>query len=102
MPSKDSKVVSARIPNEITFKVPVSKILSSVYRLFEEGKIGLTDDGIVLKGLPQEPRGILQNDCDGCPYMENTLDTSKFDEVCEFKGLDRQKALDRCVQMMWR
>lgn len=41
------------------------------------------------------------NDCEGCPYITE-LDMSKFDEVCDFKGLDKQKALDRCVQMLWR
>ena len=102
MPSKDSKVVSARIPNEVTFKVPVSKVLTSVYRKYKAGEIDLSEDGIVIKGKPQESKGIPLNDCDGCPYMENALDMSKFDEVCEFKGLDRQKALDRCVQMLWR
>ena len=95
MPSKDSKIVSARIPNGVGFKVPVSKVLTSVYTMYNEGKIGLDENGIVLKGIPL-------NECDGCPYMENALDMSKFDEVCEFKGLDRQKALDKCVQMLWR
>lgn len=41
------------------------------------------------------------SECDECPYMDD-LDLEKFNEVCEFKGLDRQKALDRCVSMLWR
>lgn len=41
------------------------------------------------------------SDCDGCPYIDD-LDMGKFNEVCEFKNLDRQKALDRCVSMLWR
>ena len=41
------------------------------------------------------------SDCDGCPYLDD-LDMGKFNEVCEFKNIDRQKALDRCVSMLWR
>lgn len=41
------------------------------------------------------------SDCEGCPYIDD-LDLSKFNEVCEFKGIDRQKAIDKCVQMLWR
>lgn len=41
------------------------------------------------------------SDCDGCPYVDD-LDMGKFNEVCEFKNIDRQKALDRCVSMLWR
>ena len=55
MPSKDSKIVSARIPNDMEFGVSVSKILSSVYAEFKRGNIGIDKDGIVLK-----------QDCENC------------------------------------
>ena len=41
------------------------------------------------------------NTCDNCPYFDD-LDMSKFNEVCEFKGLDRQQAIDKCASMLWR
>lgn len=100
MPSKNTKIISARVPNEIEFKVPVSKVLTSVYHKIKAGEIDLTDDGVEVKCLSQEPMGI--PDCTGCEYLENSLDMSKFNEVCEYKGLDRQKAIDRCAQMLWR
>ena len=40
-------------------------------------------------------------DCEECPYKSD-LNMSGFDEVCDYKGIDRQKALDKCVQMLWR
>lgn len=70
MPTKNSKIISARIPDYMEFKVPVSKVLTSVYTKYESGEIGLDKDGIVLKGLPKiEEKGIpqieIENDPDG-------------------------------------
>lgn len=62
MPSKDSKIVSARIPNNLEFKIPISKVLTSVYAGLRNGKLRINGTGIApmadcnecLKGLPQE------------------------------------------------
>ena len=66
------------------------RLIEEVGRLVSEGKLVFKGDGLVTEG-----------DCDGCPYVDD-LDMGKFNEVCEFKDLDRQKALDRCVSMLWR
>ena len=72
------------------------------------GEIGISSKGVVFLGVDTDSEsvntfniGVNTNDCEGCPYITD-LDMSKFDEVCDFKGLDRQKALDKCVQMLWR
>ena len=65
------------------------------------GEIILTSKGAEFMRVNTEAESVNTNDCDNCPYMSD-LDTSKFDEVCEFKGIDRQRALDKCVSMLWR
>ena len=66
--------------------------LESILRQVERGEVRITDAGVEVSGA----------DCDTCPYVENDLNMDKFDEVCGIKGIERQKALDMCVQMMWR
>ena len=101
-----SKVLTVRVPNEVAEQlegVNKREILESLVKLRADGRIEVENNQIVVpEGVYTENESVYTNDCDGCPYMENALDMSKFDEVCEFKGLDRQKALDRCVQMLWR
>lgn len=55
MPTKNSKIVSARISNEIEFAIPVSRVLSSVHVGLKQGKLGIDKTGI-----------IPMNDCDNC------------------------------------
>lgn len=94
----------------------------SLLRQIDKGEVELTPEGAVFKGVNTTSEGVnstierisensnsentviegVNTDCDNCPYMENSLNMSAFDEVCEFKGIDRQKALDKCVQMLWR
>ena len=95
MPSKDTKIVSARIPNSVEFGVPVSRVLMDIYGLIRDGVLRIEDEHIVGES-PVSGREY----CEGCEYMD--LDMSKFNEVCEYRDLDRQKALDRCAQMLWR
>lgn len=93
-----------RLPNETKEKLTgkmTRMCLESMVRQIDEGEIELTEDGVKYLGSVNTKVESV-NTCDGCPYIENALDTSKLDEVCEFKGLDRQKALDRCVQVLWR
>lgn len=101
MPSKDTKTVSGRIPKWMEFEVTVTRVLMDVYSLIEQGVLEVRD-GRVVGVNPNEPVKDTTDYCEGCPYIENALDMSKFDEVCEFKGLDRQQALNRCAQMLWR
>lgn len=91
-------VYTARVPKEvmeIMGDIDKRKVLEGVAKLISEGMLHLEGGNIVT--VPS-----VYTDCEGCPYIENALDMSKFDEVCEYKGLDRQRALDRCAQMLWR
>lgn len=62
MPSKNSKIVSARIPDYIEFEIPISRVLTSVYAGLKENKIGVNPKGLIfksdcdncIKGIPQE------------------------------------------------
>lgn len=102
MPSKDTKIVSARIPKDIEFSVSVSQILKDVHGLLAQGVLKVEDGEIVSVDTNIAESVDTFDYCKGCEYMENALDMSKFNEVCEFKDLDKQKALDRCAQMLWR
>lgn len=108
MPSKDTKIVSARIPKDIDFSVSVSQILKDVHGLLAQGVLKVEDGKISVDTFPVSVDTNITESvdtfdyCKGCEYMENALDMSKFNEVCEFKDLDKQKALDRCAQMLWR
>lgn len=73
----------------------------NLLRQIERGEIELTPKGAVIKGVNTFSESVNTPDCENCPYM-NDLNMEAFDEVCEYKGIDRQKALDRCVQMLWR
>ena len=100
------------------------KSLESILRQIDEGEIEITEKGVkMLKNtsvntIEQSVNTTIERisenketenpviegvntDCENCPYM-NDLNMGAFDEVCEFKGIDRQKALDKCVQMLWR
>lgn len=84
--------------------------LESMLRQIECGEIEITPKGVVFSGVDTISKSVNTNltsvntedYCAGCEYMENALDMEKFNEVCEYKGLDRQKALDRCAQVLWR
>ena len=103
-------VYTARVPKkvmEIIGDIEKRKVLEGVARLISEGFVGVKDGEIVANtsepSVDTFPVSVDTEDyCKGCEYMENALDMSKFNEVCEYKGLDRQKALDRCAQMLWR
>lgn len=49
MPSKDSKIISARVPNRVDFSgISVGKLLTSVYDLYRLGIIDIMDGEIVI------------------------------------------------------
>ena len=92
---------SVRVPIEvkkILSREMTRKCFEGIARQIERGEVQLSGEGVASVNTTSES---VNTDCDNCPYMDD-LDMSKFNEVCEFKGLDRQKALDRCVQMLWR
>lgn len=107
-------IYSARVPKEVTEvlgDIEKRKVLEGVARLISEGYVSIKDGEIAANSVDTFPASVdtnisesvnTEDYCKGCEYMENALDMSKFNEVCEFKGLDRQKALDKCVQMLWR
>ena len=75
----------------------------------KRGEIDLTLKGAVFKHVNTDSKSVNTHeksvntpDCENCEFAFNALDMTGFDEVCEFKGIDRQKALDKCVQMLWR
>lgn len=83
---------SVRVPKEIKDDLTFlnRKTLENISRQIKSGEIRVSDNGVEVLGTS----------CDGCPYLGVNLD--KLYEVCEMKNLDPQKALDRCVQMLWR
>lgn len=49
MPSKDTKIVSARVPNRVDFTgISLGKLLTSVYDLYRLGIIDIIDGEIVI------------------------------------------------------
>ncbi len=85
MPSKDTKVISIRVPNRIEFEdISLAKLIVNIYELRKCGAIEIVGNEIVL------------------PEIENGLNMDGFYEVCHEKNIEPQKALDKCVQMLWR
>lgn len=107
-----TKVLGIRLSNED--KEYISKYLNreSVEAMIWQIKhkeIVITRKGVEFNGVNNKSGSVNTNDksvntpdCENCEFAFNALDMSGFDEVCEYKGLDRQKALDKCVQMLWR
>lgn len=86
MPSKDTKIISIRVPNRIEFEdISLAKLIVNIYELRKCGAIEIVDNELVL------------------PEAENEeLKMDSFYEVCHEKNINPQKALDKCVQMLWR
>ena len=98
-----TKVLSIRLESDD--KEYVSRHLNrenveGIIKQLKRGEIAISRKGVEFLGAITKSESVY-TDCENCPYI-NDLDMSKFDEVCDFKGIDRQKALDRCVQMLWR
>lgn len=86
MPSKDTKIISLRVPNRIDFgDVSLAKLITNIHDLEKCGAIEIVDNTIVLPEIE-----------------ESELSMDEFYEVCHMKNIDPQKALDKCVQMLWR
>jgi len=80
-------VMSARIPLKTKLAlsdVDLRKLLENIAELRECGAIEVVNNEIVL------------------PEIENGLNMDGFYEVCHEKNIEPQKALDKCVQMLWR
>jgi len=124
--TENTKVLGIRLENRD--KEKLSKYLNresaeSLLRQIERGEITLTRKGVVMERVNtkvgdvnttiervSEKNAVIDtvntisesvNTCENCPYMDD-LNMDGFNEVCEYKGIDRQKALDKCVQMLWR
>lgn len=101
--TENTKVLSIRLENKE--KEELGKYLNresaeALLRQIKRGEITLTRKGVVIEGVNTTSESV--NTCEDCPYIKNDLNMEKFDEVCEYKGIDRQKALDKCVSMLWR
>lgn len=102
--TENTKTLSIRLSNED--KAELQKYLNresaeAILRQIKRGEITLTRKGVAIERVNTISESVNTPNCDECPYM-NDLNMTAFDEVCEYKGLDRQKALDKCVQMLWR
>lgn len=100
--TENTKTLSIRL--EIKDKEELAKYLNresaeALLKQIRRGEITLTRKGVEFIGVDTVSESV--NTCEDCPYM-NDLNMSGFDEVCEYKGIDRQKALDKCVTMLWR
>lgn len=98
-----TKVLSIRLNAED--KEDIGKYINresveSMYKQLKRGEIAITRKGVEFMRV-YTPQESVNTDCENCPYMDD-LNMSGFNEVCEYKGLDRQKALDKCVTMLWR
>ena len=83
MPSKNSKIISIRVPERVDFSdYNAGKLIACFYDMIKCGAIQIEKDEIVLP------------DNEGL-----TLDG--LYEVCHEKNIDPQKAIDKLVQMMW-
>jgi hypothetical protein len=101
--TENTKTLSIRLSNED--KAELQKYLNresaeSLLRQIKRGEITLTRKGVVIERVNTFSEGVNTHDCEDCPY--NALNMDDFDYVCRARGIDRQKALDRCVQMLWR
>ena len=121
-----TKVLSIRLSAED--KDALSKYLNresaeALLRQIRRGEIAITRKGIEFIGVNTKSKsvntdiepilekiktespivaGVNTPDCENCEYAFNALDMTGFDDVCDAKGIDRQKALDKCVSMLWR
>jgi len=101
--TENTKTLGIRL--NIKDKEELSKYLNresaeALLRQIKRGEITLTRKGVVMERVNTISESV--NTCENCPYMNNELNMEKFDEVCRCKGIDRQKALDKCVSMLWR
>ena len=102
--TEKTTVLGIRLNNED--KEVLSKYLNresaeGLLRQIKRGEITLTSKGVAIERVNKIPETVNTLNCEDCPYVTD-LEMHNFDEVCEYKGLDRQKALDKCVQMLWR
>jgi hypothetical protein len=94
MPTKNSKIVSARIPNEIEFSIPVSRVLTSIYAGLKQGKLCIDKTGVVP-----------MNDCDNCSKglpQENDPDGEWVREIAHELNIDMKTFKRRIEQSIGR
>ena len=100
-----TKVLSIRLNTEdkgYIAKYLTRECVESMIRQIKRGEVALSSKGVAIERVNTQSESVNTPDCENCEYAFNALDMTGFDEVCEFKGIDRQKALDKCVQMLWR
>ena len=84
MPSKNTKIISIRVPERVDFtKYNAGKLIACFYDMIECGAIQIENDEIVLPG-------------------EEGVNLEGLYEVCHEKNIDPQKALNKCIQILWR
>lgn len=85
MPSKNTKIISIRVPNRVDFSAyNAGKLIACFYDMIQCGAIKIEKDEII---LPDESDGV---------------NLERLYEVCHEKNIDPQKALDTCIQRIWR
>lgn len=107
--TENTKTLSIRLENkdkDELAKYITRESLENILRQIKAGEISISRKGVEIKRVNTISESVNTldksvNTCEGCPYI-NDLNMEGFNEVCEYKGIDKQKALDRCVQMLWR
>lgn len=83
MPSKNTKIISIRVPNRVDFSgYNAGKLIACLYDMIKCGALQIEDSEIILP--------------------ESDLEMDKFYEACHEKNIEPQKALDKCVDMIRR
>ena len=101
--TESTKVLGIRLENrdkEELQKYITRESLESILKQIKRGEISITRKGVEIKRVNTESKSV-NTECSECPYKSD-LNMSGFEEVCDYKGIDRQKALDKCVQMLLR
>ena len=99
-----TKTLSIRLSNEdkaVASKYITRECVEGMIRQMKRGEISLSPKGVVIERVNKISESVNTLNCEECPYV-NDLNMDAFDEVCDFKGIDRQKALNKCVEMLWR
>ena len=94
MPSKNSSIMSIRIPNDIKEDLErmlrmsgtsLAKVVVDLYGKWSSGEINISDNKIVIQD---------QDNMD--------LDMKTFLEACDDKRINPQDAINKMTQMIWR
>ena len=86
MPTKDTKIITLRVPNRVNFgDVNLHKFITNLYDMVNCGAVEIVDNELVLS----------EADCDGCPAKKMQEDV---EEICH----NRNISVNQFMQMARR